>query len=138
MQGVSQPVRIETVEEPDRVVRIAMTASALLEELQHYPLDDAGRGRVLASYQTAIAELEGGVSVDLQQELGRLTPPGDGDGCPVTDGELRIAQAQLVGWLNGLVESMRAAAVIQSRAADFSSIAEAAPSGDPGAATAYL
>jgi hypothetical protein len=98
------------VDEPAKVLRVATMAAALLEELRSCSPDQAGRQRLLGIYETAVSEVGAAVSQDLRDELDRVRPPiGDG---PVTQSEMRVAQAQLVGWLEGLVVSMQAAMAI--------------------------
>ena len=79
----------------------------LLEEVRHAPLDEASRGRLREVYDTSVKELASGLSSDLREELSRLTLPFGTDGVP-SEGELRIAQAQLVGWLEGLFHGIQA------------------------------
>lgn len=102
------PVPSEAVQQPAKVMRIGAMIRQLLEEVRRAPLDDAGRARLAEVYATSVQELSAAVSPDLQEELGRLVEPFlDGDGVP-TEAELRIAQAQLVGWLEGLFHGIQA------------------------------
>src|SRR5436190_22676589 len=87
----------ETVEQPAKVMRIGSMIKQLLEEVRQAPLDDASRTRLKEIYETSVAELAEGLSPDLRDELDRLAIPFEN---PMpSDSELRIAQAQLVGWL---------------------------------------
>jgi hypothetical protein len=88
-------------------MRIGTMIKQLLEEVRAAPLDESGRARLRAIHESSIAELEQGLSPDLQAELHRLSLP-FGDGIP-SEAELRIAQAQLVGWLEGLFHGIQAA-----------------------------
>jgi hypothetical protein len=97
----------ETVEQPAKVMRIGSMIKQLLEEVRHAPLDEASRSRLREVYETSLQELSGGLSPDLREELSRLTLPFNSDGIP-SEGELRIAQAQLVGWLEGLFHGIQA------------------------------
>jgi hypothetical protein len=97
----------ETVEQPAKVMRIGSMIKQLLEEVRHAPLDEASRSRLREVYETSVQELSGGLSPDLRDELSRLTLPFNADGIP-SEGELRIAQAQLVGWLEGLFHGIQA------------------------------
>ena len=82
----------------------------LLDEVRHAPLDQASRERLAEIYERSVAELSEALSPDLQEELRSLALPFDDDSVP-TDGELRIAQAQLVGWLEGLFHGIQATLV---------------------------
>jgi hypothetical protein len=98
----------ETVEQPAKVMRIGSMIKQLLEEVRQAPLDDASRSRLREVYYTSVKELAQGLSPDLRDELDRLTLPfSTGDELP-SDSELRIAQAQLVGWLEGLFHGIQA------------------------------
>ena len=98
--------RGESVEQPAKVMRIGSMIRQLLEEVRQAPLDDASRTRLKEIYETSVRELAEGLSPDLQDELARLALPFD-QGSP-SDAELRIAQAQLVGWLEGLFHGIQA------------------------------
>ncbi|MDQ3877327.1 MAG: bacterial proteasome activator family protein [Actinomycetota bacterium] len=99
------------VEQPGKVIRIASMVRQLLEEVRHAPLDDASRSRLREIYQTSISELAEVLSPELRQELERLSLPFD-ESAP-SDAELRIAHAQLVGWLEGLFHGIQAMLVAQ-------------------------
>jgi hypothetical protein len=79
----------------------------LLEEVRHAPLDEAGRDRMREIYDISVRELADSLSPDLAQELGRVARPFTGDEIP-SEAELRVAQAQLVGWLEGLFHGIQA------------------------------
>jgi hypothetical protein len=96
----------ESVQHPAKVMRIASMARQLLEELRAAPLDEAGRSRLRDIYETSIKQLGDVVSGDLKEELAALSLPFD-DASP-SDAELRIAHAQLVGWLEGLFHGIQA------------------------------
>jgi len=105
----------EAVEEPGRVMRIGAMIKQLLDEVRTAELDDAGRERLREIYDQSITELSGALSDDLAEELGRLASPfGD---TPASAGELRVAQAQLVGWLEGLFHGIQATLFAQQAAA---------------------
>jgi Bacterial proteasome activator len=106
----------ELVEEPAKVMRIGNMIRQLLAEVKSAPLDDASRQRLRAIYQTSIEELKGGLAPELAEELERLTLPFSDDVTP-SDAELRIAQAQLVGWLEGLFHGIQTALFAQQMAA---------------------
>ena len=89
----------ETVEEPAKVMRIGSMIKQLLEEVRSAPIDEASRAHLRDIYETSVKELTSGLSPDLAEELGRVKIPFQ-DGTP-SEAELRIAQAQLVGWLEG-------------------------------------
>jgi hypothetical protein len=104
------------IEQPAKVMRIGSMIKQLLEEVRAAPLDEASRGRLREIHQRSIKELEDGLAPELQEELERLSLPFEGD-TPPSEGELRIAQAQLVGWLEGLFHGIQAALVAQQMAA---------------------
>ena len=105
----------ESVQEPGRVMRIGAMIRQLLEEVRTAELDEAGRDRLREIYDQSVQELSGALSPDLSEELARLASPfGD---TPASVGELRIAQAQLVGWLEGLFHGIQTAMVAQQMAA---------------------
>jgi hypothetical protein len=95
------------VQQPAKVMRIGTMIKQLLEEVRAAPLDESGRARLREIHESSITELEQGLSPDLRAELRRLSLP-FGDGIP-SEAELRIAQAQLVGWLEGLFHGIQAA-----------------------------
>ena len=105
----------EAVQEPGRVMRIGAMIRQLLEEVRSADLDEAGRDRLREIYDQSVQELSGALSDDLAQELHRLASPfGD---APASAGELRVAQAQLVGWLEGLFHGIQATLFAQQAAA---------------------
>ncbi len=106
----------ESVEQPAKVMRIGSMIKQLLEEVRQAPLDEASRARMRDVYDMSVKELADGLSPDLQAELARLTLP-FGDGATPSEGELRIAQAQLVGWLEGLFHGIQATLFAQQMAA---------------------
>jgi Protein of unknown function (DUF2587) len=106
----------DLVEQPAKVMRIGTMIKQLLEEVRAAPLDDASRNRLREIHRTSIRELEDGLAPELREELERLTLPFTDDGVP-SDAELRIAQAQLVGWLEGLFHGIQTALFAQQMAA---------------------
>lgn len=100
------------ISEPGKVMRIGTMAKQLLEEVRNMELDEAGRARLAEIYRRTIDELSEGMSSELADELKRLNLPFDGESAP-TAGELRIAQAQLVGWLEGLFHGIQTAIMAQ-------------------------
>src|ERR1700722_8158026 len=104
------------VEQPAKVMRIGTMMKQLLEEVRAAPLDDASRNRLRDIHQTSIRELEDGLAPELREELERFTLPFTEDTVP-SDAELRIAQAQLVGWLEGLFHGIQTALFAQQMAA---------------------
>lgn len=101
----------DLVEQPAKVMRIGGMIRQLLEEVKAAPLDEASRARLRDIYQQSIAELKDGLAPELVDELERLSLPFD-DAAP-SEAELRIAQAQLVGWLEGLFHGIQAALYAQ-------------------------
>ncbi|CAN5845666.1 hypothetical protein BH24ACT3_BH24ACT3_08680 [soil metagenome] len=107
--------RTEAVEQPAKVMRIGSMIKQLLEEVRSASLDDASRTRLGEIYETSVAELSTALSPDLQDELKRLTHPFGSD--MPSDAELRVAKAQLVGWLEGLFHGIQATLFAQQMAA---------------------
>ncbi|WP_427384126.1 bacterial proteasome activator family protein [Janibacter sp. G56] len=101
----------DLIEHPAKVMRIGSMIKQLLEEVRSAPLDEAGRARLAEIHSRSIAELKDGLADELVEELDRLALPFT-DAHP-SDAELRIAQAQLVGWLEGLFHGIQAALVAQ-------------------------
>lgn len=106
----------ELIEQPAKVMRIGTMIKQLLEEVRAAPLDDASRARLREIHSASIRELEDGLAPELREELERLTLPLREDATP-SDAELRIAQAQLVGWLEGLFHGIQTALFAQQMAA---------------------
>ena len=106
----------DLVEQPAKVMRIGSMIKQLLEEVRNAPLDEAGRVRLAEIHRRSIKELEDGLAPELIEELERLALPFD-EGHAPTDAELRIAQAQLVGWLEGLFHGIQTALFAQQMAA---------------------
>jgi proteasome activator-like protein len=106
----------DLVEQPAKVMRIGTMIKQLLEEVRAAPLDEASRNRLRDIHATSIRELEDGLAPELREELDRLTLPFSEDAAP-SDAELRIAQAQLVGWLEGLFHGIQTALFAQQMAA---------------------
>jgi len=104
------------VEQPAKVMRIGTMIKQLLEEVRAAPLDEASRNRLRDIHAASIRELEEGLSVELREELERITLLFTVDETP-SDAELRIAQAQLVGWLEGLFHGIQTALFAQQMAA---------------------
>lgn len=103
------------IEEPAKVMRIGEMIKRLLDEVRSAPLDEAARARLAEIHERSLKELEDGLSEDLVAELHRITLPFTDDAVP-SDAELRIAQAQLVGWLEGLFHGLQTALVAQHMA----------------------
>jgi hypothetical protein len=105
----------ESIEHPAKLLRIGSMVKQLLEEVRSAPLDEASRGRLREIYEQSIRELAEGLSPDLAAELDRISIPFD---TPTpSDAELRVAHAQLVGWLEGLFHGIQATLVAQQVAA---------------------
>ena len=108
--------QFETVTAPAKVMRIGSMVKQLLEEVRSSPLDEASRERLAEIYERSIVELSEALSPDLQDELRNLALPFK-DGEIPSDGELRVAKAQLVGWLEGLFHGIQATLFAQQIAA---------------------
>jgi Protein of unknown function (DUF2587) len=130
-EGENNPALL--VEQPAKVMRIGSMIKQLLEEVRSAPLDDAGRNRMAAIHQRSIEELKKGLAPELVEELSAMTLPFDEHTTP-SDAELRIAQAQLVGWLEGLFHGIQTVLFAQQMAAraQLEQMRRALP---PGAAT---
>jgi hypothetical protein len=105
----------EAVVSPAKVLRIGSMVRQLLEEVRNAPLDEAGRTRLREIYDISIRELASGLSPDLAAELNRVVLPLEG--AAPSEAELRVAQAQLVGWLEGLFHGIQAALFAQQAVA---------------------
>ena len=123
----------DMVEQPAKVMRIGSMIRQLLEEVKAAPLDEASRNRLREIHQASIHELEAGLAPELVEELERLTLPFGDDQTP-SESELRIAQAQLVGWLEGLFHGIQTAIYAQQMAsrAQLEQIRRALPMGQGG------
>ncbi|MEZ5157826.1 MAG: bacterial proteasome activator family protein [Candidatus Nanopelagicales bacterium] len=106
----------DLVEQPAKVMRIGSMIKQLLDEVKSAPLDEAARQRLKQIHATSIKELEDGLAPELIEELDRLSLPFTDDNVP-SEAELRIAQAQLVGWLEGLFHGIQTALFAQQMAA---------------------
>jgi hypothetical protein len=112
--GKDEPPPAETITEPAKLLRIASMVRELLEETRHASMDEAGRKRLVEIYNRSVDELGDSISQDLKDELQELVPPLDG---VPGESEMRVAQAQLVGWLEGLFHGIQAAMFAQQMAA---------------------
>lgn len=106
----------DLIEQPAKVMRVGSMIKQLLEEVRSAPLDEASRARLRDIHKRSITELESGLAPELIEELDRLSLPFSSESVP-TDSELRIAQAQLVGWLEGLFHGIQTALFAQQMAA---------------------
>jgi Protein of unknown function (DUF2587) len=108
--------RGESVEQPAKVMRIGSMVKQLLEEVRSASLDERSRSRLKEIYEQSVREVAESLSPDLAAELDRMALPFDDDAVP-SESELRIAQAQLVGWLEGLFHGIQTALFAQQMAA---------------------
>ncbi len=106
----------ESVTEPGKVMRIGSMVKQLLEEVRQAPLDEASRERLAEIYERSIVEVSSALSPDLQEELHSLALPFRPDVVP-SEAEIRVAKAQLVGWLEGLFHGIQATLFAQQIAA---------------------
>ena len=113
--GAGDTPERESIDQPAKVMRIGSMIRQLLEEVKAAPLDEASRARLREIYEHSVRELAEGLSPDLQQELARLALPFGTD--TPSESELRIAQASLVGWLEGLFHGIQATLFAQQMAA---------------------
>ena len=105
----------EQISSPTKLIRIASMVRTMLDEVRRAPLDDAGRRRLAEIHEKSLQELESVLSPDLRQELADVVLPLTSDA--PTESELRLAQAQLVGWLEGLFHGIQATLFTQQAAA---------------------
>jgi hypothetical protein len=132
-QAPEQPQQ-ESVESPGKVMRIGSMIKQLLEEVRGSELDEPSRERLREIYETSITELGGSLSPDLRDELNRLAHPFESAATP-SGAELRVAKAQLVGWLEGLFHGIQATLFAQQMAArqQLEQMQRQLPQGAPGA-----
>jgi len=119
IEGDDQPAErpvIEMVEQPAKVMRIGSMIRQLLDEVKSAPLDEKSRARLAEIHKSSIKELEDGLAPELVDELERLSLP-FAEGDPPSEAELRVAQAQLVGWLEGLFHGIQTTLFAQQMAA---------------------
>ena len=114
---ISEPVVVEddeqpAVSEPTKLIRIASMTRAMLDEVRQAPLDVESRRRLLDVHRASISELREVLSDELKDELDEIFRPFDAEHTP-TEGELRIAHAQLIGWLEGLFHGIQASIMTQ-------------------------
>jgi hypothetical protein len=136
--GIAQPPEdgepgpADMVSQPAKVMRIGSMVKQLLEEVRSAPLDEAGRSRLAEIHGRSLDELEDGLAPELVEELQRIALP-FADGETPSESELRVAQAQLVGWLEGLFHGIQTALVAQQMAAQaqLSEMRRALPGGPP-------
>lgn len=142
-QDASAPEEEDSpVSEPTKLIRIASMTRAMLEEVRQAPLDEGGRARLAEVHERSLAELRGVLSPELLEEFdGIMIPLQEGE---VSEAELRVAQAQLIGWLEGLFHGIQASLWSQQMAAQHQ-LAEmqrksltAPPSGDEERSGLYL
>lgn len=128
----------ESIEQPAKVMRVGAMMRQLLEELRQAELDESSRERLREIHETSINELGSALSPDLHDELTRLALPFSDDEIP-SEAELRIAKAQLVGWLEGLVQGIQATlfaqqVAAQQQLANMRGPGQLPPGAQPGAA----
>ncbi|HXJ28143.1 MAG TPA: bacterial proteasome activator family protein [Streptosporangiaceae bacterium] len=116
VQEASERPVTEMVEQPAKVMRVGSMIRQLLEEVRAAPLDEKSRARLKQIHKSSIKELEDGLAPELIEELERLSLPFDDDSVP-SEAELRVAQAQLVGWLEGLFHGIQTTLFAQQMAA---------------------
>ena len=127
-----EPGPADMVSQPAKVMRIGSMVKQLLEEVRSSPLDEAGRTRLAEIHERSLSELEDGLAPELVEELRRIALP-FAEGAAPSESELRIAQAQLVGWLEGLFHGIQTALVAQQMAAQaqLQEMRRALPGGVP-------
>ena len=126
----------EFIEQPAKVMRVGSMLRQLLDELREVQLDEGSRDRMRDIYDTSVQELGSALSSELKKELDRITLPFGTDEIP-SEAELRVAQAQLVGWLEGLIQGIQATLFAQQIAAqqqlaNMRAGGELLPGGSPG------
>lgn len=125
--------KTESIDEPAKVMRVGAMMRQLLEELRSTEMDESSRDRMREIYETSIRELGSALSPDLRDELGRLALPFADEEIP-SKAELRVAEAQLVGWLEGLIQGIQASLFAQQMAAQqqLANMRAGLPAGRPG------
>lgn len=132
----------QPVSEPTKLIRMASMTRAMLDEVRQAPLDESGKNRLAEVHSRSIEEMRGVLSPDLLEEFdGIMIPLPDDD--KVTEAELRVAQAQLIGWLEGLFHGIQASLwtqqmAAQSQLAEMQKRALKSPSGDDASSGLYL
>jgi len=123
----------DAVTSPAKVMRIGAMVKMLLEEVRAAPLDEPSRERLAEIYERSVSELSDALSPDLQHELKMLALPFREGEVP-TEGEIRVAKAQLVGWLEGLFHGIQATLFAQQLAArqQLEQIRQLPPGAQPG------
>jgi hypothetical protein len=106
----------QPITEPTKLIRIASMTRAMLEEVRQAPLDEEGRKRLSEIHQQSLAELREVLSPELAQEFDEVFPPFDAEQTP-SESVIRVAQAQLIGWLEGLFHGIQATLFSQQMAA---------------------
>jgi hypothetical protein len=114
-EGESEEDTTDYISQPAKVMRIGSMVKSLLDEARSAPLDEAGRVRLREIYETSVHELSSALSKDLSDELARMAQPFAQE--VPSESELRVAQAQLVGWLEGLFHGIQATLFAQQAAA---------------------
>jgi hypothetical protein len=133
--GSDQPSAGASFDQPGKLLRIAMMVREMLEEVRRAPLDVDAREHLGEIHRRVVAELKSGLSDALSEELERMITPFTDKEVP-TEAELRIAQAQLLGWLEGLFQGIQAAIATQqlTMAAQLEEMRRRSlPAGMPGA-----
>ena len=105
----------EAISQPSKLIRIASMTRAMLDEVRHAPIDEKGRARLAEVHRQSVEELREVLSDDLQDEFDQVMLPLGGENA--SDAEIRIAQAQLIGWLEGLFHGIQASIFSQQVAA---------------------
>ncbi len=115
-EGHSNETSQEEILRPTKLIRIASMTRAMLDEVRQAPLDEAGRAQLTKIHQRSLEELRSVLSEDLLEEFNEIISPLSGDKVP-SESVLRIAQAQLIGWLEGLFHGIQASLFSQQMAA---------------------
>ncbi len=129
MGAESDEASADRIEEPAKLLRIASMTRSMLEEVRTATLDEDGRARLKAVFDVSLEQLHTVLTEDLREELAEVFVPLD-EGVP-TQAELRVAQAQLIGWLEGLFSGIQAAIMSQQMAAR-SQLRQISQGGQPG------
>jgi len=113
--GEEQRSVTDLVDQPAKVMRIGSMIKQLLEEVRSSELDEKSRVRLRDIHTRSIKELEEGLAPELIEELDRISLPFSDSEVP-SEAELRVAQAQLVGWLEGIFHGIQTALFAQQMA----------------------
>jgi len=113
-EAPSQPE--PAISDPAKLIRLGTMLQTLMAEVRNADTDVESRKLLARIHNETMEELATVLSSDLMDELSEFTNCCDDEGVP-TEAEIRVAQAQLVGWLQGLLQGLQASMAAQQTAA---------------------